>query len=153
MRIFVSPKDVQWVWGAHGQLTLSPVRIQDLYDEAGNAFTGYVSTLLAYPGLQVGSLRSVVRIKKLTAEIGHTLNDAYIATALAKFEAGIVPDLILMSRRSRLQLQLSRSVTIFSGGAGQPNGGTSNTAPLPIESMGIPIEVTDAIKDTESLTL
>lgn len=147
------PKDVQWVWGMGGQLALGDVRIETIYDAIGNPLTGYVTSLLARPGLQVGSLRSVVRIKKLTADAGKGLTDAVIAAALAKFEVGVVPDVIFMSRRSRLQLQLSRGVTIFSGGAGQPNGGTSNTAPLPIESMGIPIAVTDAIKDTESLTL
>jgi hypothetical protein len=81
------------------------------------------------------------------------LTDSLIADALAKFEVGVVPDLILMSRRSRTQLQKSRSVTIFSGSGGKVSGSVENIAPLPTEAFGIPIAVTDSISDVESLTL
>lgn len=146
-------KDVQWVWGNNGSLAVDPVRTETLYDGSSLPFTGYIQELLAYPGLQVGSVRSLVRIKKLTADSGKGLTDSVIADALAKFEAGVVPDAMFMSRRSRTQLQKSRSVTIFSGNGGKATSAMENVAPLPTEAFGIPIYVTDAILDTESLTL
>jgi hypothetical protein len=147
------PKGVQWVWGKGGELLVPEPRIETIYDGSSNPLTGYVQDLLARPGLQVGSVRSAVRIKKLTADSGKGLTDSLIVDALAKFEVGIVPDAIFMSRRSRAQLQKSRSVTIFSGAGSKADGKTENVGQVPTESQGIPIYVTDAIKDTEALTL
>jgi hypothetical protein len=147
------PKHVQWVWGQGGELAMPDVRIETIYDANDLPLDGYVQSLLGRPGLQVGSVRSLVRIKKLTADSGKGLTDSVIADALAKFEVGVVPDLILMSRRSRTQLQKSRSVTIFSGPGGKADSKTENVAPLPTEAHGIRIEVTDSLKDTESLTV
>jgi hypothetical protein len=144
------PKDVQWVWGLGGQLSFSPVRIESIVDsnDSTKRFDGYVQTMLARPGVQVGSLNSVVRIKKLTADSGKGLTDARIASALALFPSGIQPDVILCTRRSLTQLQASRTAT-------NPTGAP---APFPREIVGmagqnIPIMVTDAILNTEALTL
>jgi hypothetical protein len=147
------PKAVQWVWGNQGSLLMGDTRVETIYDANQNPLTGYVNDMLARPGLQVGSIRSTVRIKKLTEDAGKGLTDNLIAQALAKFEVGVVPDVMLMSRRSRRQLQQSRSVTIFSGSGGKATSSTENIAPTPTEAFGIPIAVTDAIKDTEALTL
>jgi hypothetical protein len=141
-------KDVQWVFGQNGQFKMSPVREESLTDpdDATKKFPGYVSDMSAYPGLQVGSLFSCVRIKKLTADAGKGMSDALIALALAKYPAGKQPDVILVSRRSISQWQQSRITA-------------TNPAPaFPTEVPGlngtmIPIRVTDAISDTESLTL
>jgi hypothetical protein len=148
-------KNVQWVYGADGSLDLSDVTTQRVADpnNANKYLTMYLQELLAYPGLQVGSIRGVCRIKKLTADVGHTLTDAVLAQAIAKFQAGIRPDLILMGRRSRSQLQQSRTVTLFGNSSGKPDGGNATVAPTPTEYEGIPIKATDAILDTESLTL
>ncbi|MDB5294912.1 MAG: hypothetical protein JWO31_895 [Phycisphaerales bacterium] len=148
------PQDVQWVWGQGGELALGDPRIQDLYDAYNKPFTGYVQTLLARPGLQVGSYRGLVRIKKLTEDNGKGLTDALIAAALAKFQVGAKPDMILMNRRSLSQLQASRSlsVTIFAGPT-TPGGGIGAVAALPDSAFGIPIQVTDAIANDEPLTL
>jgi hypothetical protein len=125
------PKAVQWVWGQDGQLLVPDPRIETIYDASSNPLTGYVQDLLARPGLQVGSIRSLVRIKKLTADSGKGLTDTLISQALALFEVGVVPDVILMNRRSRQQLQQSRSVTIFSGAGGKatPRPRTSRPSP------------------------
>jgi hypothetical protein len=146
-------KAVQWVYGMGGSLSLSDVTEGRVTDASSNPYTAYIQEMLAYPGLQVAGVRSLVRIKKLTADSGKGLTDSLIADALAKFEVGVVPDLILMSRRSRTQLQKSRSVTIFSGSGGKVSGSVENIAPLPTEAFGIPIAVTDSISDVESLTL
>jgi len=148
-------KNVQWVWGADGALELSDVTTQRVPDpnNAAKYLTMYLQEILAYPGLQVGSIRGVCRIKKLTADSGKGLTDAWLAQAIALFQAGIRPDLILMSRRSRSQLQQSRTVVLQGGGAGNAKGDSMALAPTPTSYEGIPIEATDAILNTESLTL
>jgi len=139
------PKDVGWVWGENGKLELGDIRTESIPDpvDSTKRFTGYVSDMLARPGLQVGSVQSLVRIKKLTEDSGKGMTDALIIRALAKFPSGQKPDVIFMSRRSLAQLQASRTAT----------NATGAPAPIPTESQQIPIEVTDSIMDTESLTL
>lgn len=137
------PKDVQWVYGAGGLLNVSDVMEARVTDGSSNPYTAYVQELLAYPGLQVGNKYAVGRIKKLTADSGKGLTDSLIATLLSKFPVGFKPDYLFMSRRSLAQLQASRTATTVTGAP----------APFPTESHGIPIQVTDSILDTESLTL
>lgn len=144
------PQGVQWVWGANGEFAMSPVRVESLIDpaDATKKFPGYVSDMSAYPGLQVGSLQAVCRIKKLTADAGKGLTDAMISEALSKFPTGTSPDAVFMNRRSLLQLQKSRT----------PTTQTGSPAPFPTGVVGIngqtiQIAVTDAISSTESLTL
>jgi hypothetical protein len=153
------PTDVQWVWGNAGQLELTPAANQVLSqptlvvdsNDSTKKFLGYSQTLSARVGLQVGSTRSVVRIKKLTEDSGKGLTDSLIAQALALLPVGKVPTVMLMNRRSRRQLQVSRSVTISA--STRVGGGVGNVADLPTEAFGIPIAVTDAISSTEALTL
>jgi len=137
------PQHVQWVWGANGQLALSDVKEAILFDGSQNPYTGYWQDFLARPGVQVGSIYSVGRIKKLTEDSGKGLTDALLATLLSKFPAGVVPDVFLMNRRSLFQLRSSRTAT-------NPTGAP---APIPDESFNVPIAVTDAILNTEALTL
>lgn len=144
------PQHVQWCWGLNGAFSMSPVRTESIVDpaDATKKFDGYVQTMLARPGLAVHSLQSVVRIKKLTADSGKGLTDTLIHQALEKFPTGTQPDVILMTRRSNRQLQSSRTAT---NPTGQP-------APFPTSIVGIagqniPIAITDAISDTEALTL
>lgn len=134
---------VRWVLGNDGELRLSDVKEVVLNDASGNPLTYYHQELPARPGLQVGSLYSVCRIKKITADSGKTLTDSLIYSALSKFPAGMGPDAIFMSRRSLYQLRNSRTAT----------NATGAPAPVPREVEGIPIYVTDAIVDTEALTL
>ncbi len=136
-------KDVTWVWGENGKLDLSALRIGDIVGQNSKVLTGYIQEILAYAGVQVGSINSVARIKKLTADSGKGLTDILLADLLSKFPVGTVPDAFFMSRRSRKQLQASRTAT----------NATGAPAPFPTESHGIPIVVTDSILDTEALTL
>lgn len=136
------PQDVAWVYGMNGGLSLDEPRLADLSDGT-NQFTGYVQELMMYPGVQVGSINSIVRIKKLTADDGKGLTDALIYSAMEKFPAGVVPDVMFMTRRSRGQLRVSRTAT----------NATGAPAPLPDSVEGVPIAVTDSILNTESLTL
>lgn len=136
-------KEVIWVWGANGQLEPTDVELRDMEDADGDKFTGYHQELIAYPGLQIGTTRAIGRIKKLTEDAGKGLTDDLLTDLLSKFPVGVVPDVFFMSRRSRKQLQNNRVATTPTGAH----------APIPTESNGIPIAVTDAILDTESLTL
>jgi hypothetical protein len=99
--------------------------------------------MLAYVGVQVGSINSVARIKKVTEDSTKTLTDKLIYQALAKFPEGIRPDAIFMTRRSREQLRASRTATTTTGAP----------APIPQDVEGIPIVATSALTNTEALTL
>lgn len=136
------PKDVGWVWGNDGSLDLSPYDERDSEDADGNKFTAYHQELLAYPGLQVASIRSIGRIRDLTEDSGKGLSDDLVSELLSRFEVGVVPDVLFMTRRSRKQLQQSRTATTTTGAP----------APIPTESFGVRIEVTDALLNTEALS-
>lgn len=136
-------KDIMWLVGNDGAMSLSPPTEQRATDGSGKPYTIIVQELLSYIGLFFGTKYSAVRIKKLTADSGKGLTDSLLSQALEKFPAGMGPDVWFMSRRSLGQLQRSR--TTYSP--------TGNYAPLPTEYEGIPIIVTDNILNTESLSL
>ena len=105
-------------------------------------FPAYYTPASAWLGLQVGSAYDIGRIVNVTqAEAAARLTDDWIALLLEKFPVGFGPTHLLMSRRSRRQLQDSRTATTTNGAP----------APFPEESFGIPIVVTDAIGNTEEL--
>lgn len=133
-------KDVQWIYGQNGSLALSDVETHPVSDGT-NYYTAYIQEILAHVGLQVGSLRSIGRIKNLTADSGKGLTDARIASLLTKFAVGFPPDVLLCSRRSLEQLRASRTAT----------NATGAPAPTPTEAFGIPIVATDSILNTEAI--
>lgn len=133
------PQDVTWVYGDQGQLDMSDVRLESIADESGKRFTAYVQELLAYPGLQVGNKHCIGRIRDLTDENGKGLTDDLIAQLIEKFPAGVVPDVLFMTRRSLAQLRNSRTAT----------NATGAPAPYPVDWEGIPIAVTDSLTNTE----
>lgn len=137
------PSDISWVLGQNGGLSIDEVRLESITDNSSNRYTAYVQELLAYVGLQVGSVNSCVRIKKLTADSGKGLTDDLIYDGLSKFPAGVIPDVMFMSRRSLKQLRESRTAT----------NATGAPAPMPRDVEGVPIAVTDALINTEALTL
>jgi len=138
------PTHVQWVWGGDGA-TLDPSDVTEerVTDGSGNPYTAYCQEILTHVGLQVANINSIGRIKKLTADSGKGLTDDLIYSMFSKFPAGIKPDMLLMSRRSLEQLRSSRTAT----------NATGAPAPTPTEVENVPIQVTDAIVDTEALTL
>jgi hypothetical protein len=144
-------KDVTMVLGQGGSLQMSDVRVESIApdaDEPTKKTDGYVQTLTAWTGCQVGSKTSVVRIKKLTEDAGKGLTDDLISDALAKFPAGKGPTVCFMTQRSLRQLQKSRTATTPTGA----------DAPWPTELVGvdgqkITIKVTDAILNSEALDL
>lgn len=110
-------------------------------DAAGLTYPIYGTPASLWTGLQIGGAYSLGRICNLTADSGKGLTDALLYTAFNKFPAGMGPTHLVMSRRSRGQLQASRTATTTTGAP----------APLPTEWEGIPIIVTDSQSDTEAL--
>jgi len=145
------PRDVTLVMGLNATMELGDFRVESLTDSAGNKGPGEVADLASWIGLQQASKNSVVRIKNVTADSGKGVTDALIAAALDLFPAGVKPDAIFMSRRSRTQLQTSRSAVAtlaLTGKTGQAGGGAVH-APTPTDYEGIPIVATDSIVNTE----
>ncbi len=135
---------LHWVLGNDARIDVDPPRKETVLDSGGsNRFTAYVQELLARPGLQVGNIKHAARIKKLTTDSGKGLTDSLMADLVELFPAGVRPDAIFMSRRSLGQLRGSRT-------AYDPLG---RPAPAPADWDGIPIAVTDAIVNTETLAL
>lgn len=137
------PEELQWVWGNNVQMELSEIDIRNTNDADSKQFSAHHQEMVALPGLQFKSQHHAVRIKKLTTDSGKGLTDALVAQAISKFPANVFPDVMFMSRRSLFQLQTSRTAT----------NATGAPAPIPVESHGVPIAVTDAIVDIETLTL
>lgn len=71
-----------------------------------------------------------------------TVDDDLIYKALSTFKAGKEPNLIVMSRRSREQLRNSRTAT----------NATGAPAPLVTSVEGIPVVISEAIKNDEDLS-
>ena len=89
----------------------------------------------------MGGAYSVGRIANLTADAGKGLTDDLISDLLSQFPAGMVPTLLVCSRRSLKQLQQSRTATNQTGAP----------EPFPSDAFGVPLITTDAIIDTEPL--
>jgi hypothetical protein len=104
-------------------------------------FPTYYTPGCTWLAMQVGCAFDIGRIANLTSQAGKTLTDALISQLLEKFPIGFGPTHLLMSRRSRGQLQRSRTAT----------NATGAPAPIPEESFGVPIIATDAIADNEAL--
>ena len=137
---------VQWVLGEGGRAEVTdPIEVR-LVDGSGNPYTGYHQELYMRPGLQIGSVHSVCRIKKLTADSGKGLTDALLTKAFTKFPAGLPPNAIFLTLRSWEQWKNSRTAT------------TTNGAPAdwPETCKGpegsVQVYCTDSISNIEKLT-
>lgn len=140
--VVLGENDCMGVYKGDGpMMELGETIVQQALDGDGKSYPVYYTPGCTWLGMQVGSAFSFGRICNLTAENGKGLTDILLSQLLEQFPAGEGPDLLLMSRRSRGQLQRSR--TTYSP-TGQP-------APLPQEYEGVPIVVTDAISNTETI--
>lgn len=145
-------QDVTLVGGDGKAFELSEFKDQMLPGpDNGTLYAARVADLTAWVGLQIGNVNCIRRIANLTAEVGKTLNDSLLADLIASFPIGARPDAIFMSKRSRAQLQKSRTVVLQGGGVGNANGGSMTLAPTPTEYEGIPIITTDSILNTDAI--
>ena len=144
----------QVVWGGNKVLSLPPFRTESAKDANGGQYDAYVSNLTSWVGLQCVHPAAIGRIYNLTTEVGKGLTDVLIAQLLALFPVGFTPDALFMTRQSRLQLQLARTVVLQGNGNAGTMGSTGGlVAPLPTEAGGIPIVVTDNILNTEAIVV
>ena len=146
-------QDAHLVLGNNGSFDLPPFADAQLQDAVTTTkyYPGRVSNLTAWTGLHVGNINCIGRIHNLTADSGKGLTDALIATLLAKFPVGYAPDAIFCSRRSRAQLQASRTVTLFGSGTVKSKN-VENVASIPTDAFGIPLYATDSIADTDVIS-
>ncbi|MCR9230447.1 MAG: hypothetical protein NXI29_05500 [bacterium] len=133
--------DCTLITGNEGNISIGEVMEQEVQDATGKHYHAYVTAIMAWLGLQIGSIYSVGRIVNLTADDGKGLTDDLIYDALSAFPASRQPNLIAMNRRSLKQLRASRTATNKTGAP----------APRPTEVEGIPIVTTDSIVSTEEL--
>ena len=136
--------DVNWILGLGGAASVTAPEKVRLVDGSGNPYTGYRQELYLRPGLQVGSLRSVARIKKLSVLV--PLTDVFIDALMEQFPAGLPPNAIYMTKRSRRQWKNSRTATTPTG----------SPAPWPDVVEGpeglIPVFSSDSLSNIEELT-
>lgn len=136
---------VQWLYGnGTNPLQLTDVKEVVLPDANGNPLTQYHQQLLAWAGLKLGSRKRVARIKNLTTQAGHTLNDQLLRNMLQLFPVGYKPDAILLTRRSMGQLITSRQAVTPTAYVGAVPG-------LIPDVDGIPLVQTDSISNAEAI--
>lgn len=150
--IVANPKSFGLIFGNNTVLAPGAWRMQTITRTVNNVageLTAWKNSLEGWIGVEFLSKYSVGQIYNLTEDGGKGLTDVLLAKERAKFPIGVEPTHIFMSRRSRRQLQLSRTVTLFGQGSGRPSQPT--IAPVPTEYDGIPIVATDSITDVEAI--
>lgn len=140
------PQHVQLVFGSGVGFQMAPWSDQTISNVAS-----HVSDLTSWVGLQAVNKNAVLRLKDATADNGKGVTDAKLAELLSLAPVGMRPDYWFMSRRSAFQLQSSRSSTV-NGTGSKSSSGAEVFAPLPTESNGVPIVITDSLVDTEVLS-
>lgn len=145
------PQDCQLILGNNATFNLSPFRDENFLDSDSKVVPGRVADLGAWIGLAINNVNCVKRLCNIgqDSETGDTLTDAKLADLLYLFPSGYKPDALFMSRRSRKQLQKSRTVVLNGTGNNRPNQPT--IAPTPTEYEGIPIIATDSILNTDAV--
>ncbi len=138
--------------GGNGQIPmLGDFRDETIYDASSNPLPGRVADLIGWIGMQIGNVNCVRRIANLTADSTKGCTDSLLADLMNSFPVGYRPDVIFMSRRSRLQLQKARTVVLNGGATGQVKGSDQQTAPIPTEYDGVPIIASDSILNTDAI--
>ena len=132
---------VQYAWGQDGTIDVGPIQEAEQWDENGSKFWAYVQKVQAYIGLQVPSTQIVGRICNITAQEGKTASEGLIAKLLEQFPVGKEPNLLFMTKRSLEQIRSQRIATTATG----------QEAPYPDHIFGIPIHVTEALRNNEAL--
>jgi len=139
---------VSFDFGANSTINLGEWRVESVRDSANKPFPAYVADLSGWIGLSVKTLESIWRIANVGTESGKNgITDKIIAAALSNWR-GAAPDAIYLNRTAAFLLQCSRTYALT--GAAKLAGNVQPFAPMPTESNGIPIVITDSLVDTES---
>ena len=144
------PKFFELILGNNTVLNVGDWRKQTV-TRSSKEMTAWKNSLEGWIGAAFYSKYAVGRVKNLTADSGKGLTDSLLAQLIAAFPIGVKPTHLFMSRRSRQQLQIARTVTLFGQGNTKPGSGLATLAPVPTEYDGIPILATDSILNTEAI--
>jgi hypothetical protein len=139
--VFIGPNGVEFEFGNDGEFTMPDWQEKTLYDAENKPYPGMEAYIQAHPAFSIGDRKSLVRICNLDAD--HLLTDTLIARALEFFPvamSSVAQVRILASRKQVFGLQAGRTAV---NPTGQP-------APIPTESFGYPIIMTDSIVNTEA---
>jgi hypothetical protein len=131
---------VLYAWGKNGRIKNGGIVKSEQWD-SGKKFWAYTQEVSSHIGLQIPSVQCIGRICNITAQAGKGATDNLIAQLLEMFPAGKEPNMIFMTKRSLGQLRASRVAT----------NATGTAAPYPADVFGIPVYVTDSIKNTEAI--
>ena len=135
------PDCAEFIYGNNQGLQLKQWVAQ--YIPTANAqYRAFLNNLSGYVGLSFNYTKSACRIKNIS--LAHPLTDALVADALALFPVGVVPTHLFVNRTGRRLLQKSRVSTT------QTTNVALQYAPMPTESNGIPLYVTDSLTQTEN---
>jgi hypothetical protein len=134
------PLDVEVLWGQSGVIQIGDLQIVERAGSGTGLFPAYYHPINGWAGLKIGSVYSVGRLSNIDSTATHMLTDDDLSELLALFPVGREPSYLVMSRRSRKQLQQSRTAT----------NATGAPAPVPMEAFGVPIIATDAVLNTEN---
>lgn len=137
--------DVAVVMGNDGNIQIEPWFESEFVDATGKAFIRYVVPIAGWIGLQIGAARSIGRLANLAATT-QTLTDSLMQDLFDLFPADAPPTHFVMNRRSRGQLQKSRS-TLNTNGSSKL---ITKHADIPIDFNGIPIVVVETIGNNEA---
>lgn len=127
------------VVGNDGMIDIPEYYPIDVNPSANSHFPGYHQPVQGYIGYQFGSAKSAGRLANIGSD-GTGLTDDALSDLFGLFPAGHEPNMLVMNRRSQMQLQKSR--TTYS-----PTGAE---APLPADWNGVPIVVTNNLGNAET---
>ena len=130
--------------GNEGIIKVDPYYLSLFTDGSGKTFNGYVVPIDGWLGLQVGGARSIGRLANVGT--GATLTDALLQSLFDLFPATAPPTHFVMNRRSRGQLQASRSTLNLNGASKLMTA----HAPTPIDWNGIPIVCVESLGIAET---
>ena len=112
-------------------------------DSEGKPYPAITNWMSCAVGARLANKNAVVRIKNIGTASGKTLTDALMYQAFEKFSTalGVPPTHVFMTPRSQEQLRSSRTAT----------NATGAPAPLPVQWESLPVIVSSAISNAESI--
>ena len=125
--------------GNDGKIEMDETFVQFIEDSNSKKLAAYMTPVEGWLGLQLGSAYSVGRLANID-DSSHKLTDDLLSELYSLFPEDAPPTMICMNKRSRKQLQQSRTAV----------NATGAPAPWPVEWEGIPIIGTSGILNTET---
>ncbi len=141
-------KGVHFVWGNNAGFDMGEFRVQQVNGANSKPMTAYVNNLQGWIGLAVNHSKSVGRIANCENAASKLLTDAQVARLLSYIPISIINSgglRLFMNQQCAFQLQTSRSTAAIT------DSRPLQFAPMPTESNGIPITITNSITNTEAI--